>query len=370
MPEAATAAPSAAWLAGVDAGRWQDDAAQRRVLPHLDRLHAQLLAPAGRGLLARLRGRAAAPAPRGLYLWGGVGRGKTFLVDLLAGQLPAAMVRRRHFHRFMGEVHQALRTLRVEGVADPLPRFAQALRRQCRLLCLDEFLVHDIGDAMLMAGLLRGLQGAGVVLATTSNTQPAALYRDGLQRNRFLPAIAHLEAHCEVVELVSDTDHRLRSLRQAPVYLVEADAGRADAALGERFVALAPGAVQRDEAIEVEGRPIVARALADGVAWFDFAALCQGPRASADYLELARSFNTVLLGGVPQMGAPALDDAARRFIHLVDTLYDHKVKLLLAAAVAPAALYPSGRLAAQFERTASRLVEMQDAAYLALEHQP
>ncbi|MBX3726466.1 MAG: AFG1 family ATPase [Xanthomonadales bacterium] len=370
MPEAPTAAPSAAWQAGVEAGRWQDDPAQRRVLPYLDRLHGQLLAPARTGLLARLRPGATVPAPRGLYLWGGVGRGKTFLVDLLAGQLPTGTVQRRHFHRFMGEVHQALRELRLSGVADPLPRFAQSLRRQCRLLCLDEFLVHDIGDAMLMAGLLRGLHGAGVVLATTSNTAPADLYRDGLQRNRFLPAIAHLETQCEVVELVSDTDHRLRSLRQAPVYLVEPDSARADAALAARFQSLAPGPVQHDGALEVEGRAIPARALADGVAWFDFAVLCQGPRAVADYLELARSFNTVLIGGVPALGPAHLDDAAKRMIHLVDAFYDHKVKLLVAAAAPAEALYPDGRLAGQFQRTASRLIEMQDVAYLALEHQP
>jgi cell division protein ZapE len=370
VPDPAPAAtPSQAWQAGVDAGRFQPDPAQQAILPALDRVHAAILAgPARPGWLDRWR-RRTPPDARGLYLWGGVGRGKTFLIDLLAAQLPAERVLRRHFHRWMGEVHAQLRRLRAQDQADPLDRVAADIAGRCRLLCLDEFIVHDIGDAMLLSGLLHGLVERGVLLATSSNTAPGQLYRDGLQRARFEPAIDLLERHCQVLELASATDYRLRHLSRSPVHLVPADAD-SERALAARFDQLAPGAVERDTALEVEGRPIPARALADGVAWFDFAALCEGPRAVADYIEIARSFNTVLVSGVPQFGAPPRDDAAKRFIHLVDEFHDRRVKLLLTAAAPALALYPAGRLKPQFERTASRLVEMQGQAYLAQAHRP
>jgi cell division protein ZapE len=370
VPDPAPAAtPSQAWQAGVDAGRFQPDPAQQAILPALDRVHAAILAgPARSGWLDRWRRRTPTDA-RGLYLWGGVGRGKTFLIDLLAAQLPAERVLRRHFHRWMGEVHAQLRRLRAQDQADPLDRVAADIAGRCRLLCLDEFIVHDIGDAMLLSGLLHGLVERGVLLATSSNTAPGQLYRDGLQRARFEPAIDLLERHCQVLELASATDYRLRHLSRSPVHLVPADAD-SERALAARFDQLAPGAVERDTALEVEGRPIPARALADGVAWFDFAALCEGPRAVADYIEIARSFNTVLVSGVPQFGAPPRDDAAKRFIHLVDEFHDRRVKLLLTAAAPALALYPAGRLKPQFERTASRLVEMQGQAYLAQAHRP
>jgi cell division protein ZapE len=370
VPEPAPAArPSQAWQAGVAAGRIQPDPSQQAILPALDRVHAAILAgPARPGWLGRWRRQAPADA-RGLYLWGGVGRGKTFLIDLLAAQLPRERVLRRHFHRWMGEVHARLRQLRAEGQADPLDRVAADLAGRCRLLCLDEFIVHDIGDAMLLSGLLTGLFERGVLLATSSNTAPGQLYRDGLQRRRFEPAIALLERHCQVLELASATDYRLANLSQAPIHLVPADAG-SERALAARFAQLAPGQAEHDTTLEVEGRPIPARALADGVAWFDFAALCEGPRAVADYIEIARSFNTVLVAGVPQFGSAERDDAAKRFIHLVDEFYDRRVKLLLSAAAPALTLYPAGRLAAQFERTASRLVEMQGPAYLAQAHRP
>jgi cell division protein ZapE len=370
VPDPAPAAtPSQAWQAGVDAGRFQPDPAQQAILPALDRVHAAILAgPARPGWLDRWRRRTPTDA-RGLYLWGGVGRGKTFLIDLLAAQLPAERVLRRHFHRWMGEVHAQLRRLRAQDQADPLDRVAADIAGRCRLLCLDEFIVHDIGDAMLLSGLLHGLVERGVLLATSSNTAPGQLYRDGLQRARFEPAIDLLERHCQVLELASATDYRLRHLSRSPVHLVPADAD-SERALAARFDQLAPGAVERDTALEVEGRPIPARALADGVAWFDFAALCEGPRAVADYIEIARSFNTVLVSGVPQFGAPPRDDAAKRFIHLVDEFHDRRVKLLLTAAAPALALYPAGRLKPQFDRTASRLVEMQGQAYLAQAHRP
>lgn len=363
------ASPSGAYRAGVEAGRWQGDPAQESVLDALDRVHRELSGPRHPSLWSRLLSRRRARTPRGIYLWGGVGRGKTFLVDLLAEQLPPDQVHRRHFHRFMGEVHARLRELREQRRRDPLAIVAADLAGQCRLLCLDEFVVLDIGDAMLLGGLLDALFARGVALATTSNTAPAQLYRDGLQRARFLPAIALIENHCEVIELTSATDYRLRNLTRAPVYLVaEEDAG--DVPLRERFEQLAPGEFSIDAELLVEGRRIVARGLADGVAWFDFAELCEGPRAAADYIELARSFNSVLIGGLPQFGLSTRDDAAQRFIHLVDEFYDRRVKLLLSAEVPIPALYRAGRLRSQFERTESRLIEMQSREYLALEHRP
>jgi cell division protein ZapE len=283
-------------------------------------------------------------------------------------------VLRRHFHRFMGKVHAVLNDERDAGRSDPLAAVAEQIAGRCKVLCLDEFVVHDIGDAMILSGLLEHLVARDVTLVTTSNTEPAGLYRDGLQRARFEPAIALLQRHCEVIELDSPTDYRLRSLTRAPVYLVPAG-DDADARLRERFDELAPqaGAASHDavgSSLLIEGRQLAARAVAEGVAWFDFAALCQGPRAVADYIELARRLNTVLVSDVPRFGEPSLDDAAKRFIHLIDEFYDRRVKLLLSADVDATDLYRAGRLRSQFERTESRLIEMQGSAYLALPHRP
>lgn len=361
--------PSAAYEAGVAAGRWQADPAQQAVLPELDRLYAAVSEHSAGWLARVLRRGGASTAIDGLYLWGGVGRGKTFLVDLLAASLPEGRVLRRHFHRFMAEVHAALAPLRAQGRSDPLAAVADDIAGRCRLLCLDEFIVQDIGDAMILSGLLGALFERGVVLATTSNSPPSQLYRDGLQRARFLPAIALLERRCRVVELVSPTDYRLRNLARAPVYLVPAGAA-ADAGLRERFDTLAPHGAVFDTALAIEGRDVAARAVAEGVAWFDFAALCEGPRAAADYIVLARRFNTVLVSGVPVFAARAQDDAAQRFIHMVDEFYDRRVKLVLSAQDVPTRLYPAGRLRGAFERTESRLIEMQGVDYLAQAHQP
>ena len=232
--------PSTAYARGVAQGRWQDDPAQRNVLPALDRIHAALASPGRRSWFARFVGRTSSVHDvRGLYLWGGVGRGKTFLVDLLASTLPDSRVLRRHFHRFMGKVHAALNEERGTGRAEPLAAVAERIARRCRVLCLDEFVVNDIGDAMILSGLLDHLLEVDVTLVTTSNTEPSGLYRDGLQRARFEPAIALIQRHCEVIELASPTDYRLRSLIRAPVFLVPAGAD-ADARLRERFGDLAP----------------------------------------------------------------------------------------------------------------------------------
>ncbi|WP_242111797.1 cell division protein ZapE [Luteimonas aquatica] len=364
------ARPSGRYRAGVARGDWSDDPAQHPALAELDRIHDALLRPAkAPGVLQRLFGDGPPPAEPGLYLWGGVGRGKTFLIDLFYDGLPIAEKRRTHFHRFMREVHARLRD--HAGERDPLALIAREWRARLRVLVLDEFFVNDIGDAMLLGRLLERLFAEGVVLVTTSNSAPRELYKDGLQRARFEPAIALIEQSCHVLELVSDTDYRLRALTRSPVYRAPLDA-QSDAWLETRWDELGgdsalSGGRHRDAGIEVEGRRIAVRARCKGMAWFDFAELCEGPRGAADYIEIAREFHTVLLGGVPRMDA-RMDNPARRFITLIDELYDRHVNLVCTADAAPMQLYAGERLAGAFERTASRLIEMQSTEYLTREH--
>lgn len=359
------AAPSARYAEGVARGDWNDDPAQHDALRELDRLHAILSAPPPRkGLLDTLFGKAATTSPNGLYLWGGVGRGKTFLIDLLHSGLPIREKRRTHFHRFMREVHERLRA--HAGERDPLAAIAREWRASLRVLVLDEFFVSDIGDAMLLGRLLERLFEEGIILVTSSNAAPSDLYRDGLQRARFLPAIALIERHCNVIHLDSPNDYRLRALTRSPVYCAPLDAD-SDAWLESRWHELRGDDGHRDAGIDIDGRRIAVRARTKGMAWFDFDELCEGPRGSADYIEIATEFHTVLLGGIPAFDAQN-DDAARRFVTLIDELYDRRVNLVCSADAAPHALYRGERLAAAFERTASRLIEMQSAEYLALEH--
>ena len=349
------------------------DPAQQAAVRALDRVYHDLLAaPAapeggGRSWL-RLR-RRAAPAirpARGLYLWGGVGRGKTFLMDAFHDCLPFEAKERVHFHRFMHGIHAEL--TRLQGRADPLETVAERFAARARVLCLDEFIVTDITDAMLLAGLLGALFARGVTLVATSNTAPDDLYRNGLQRARFLPAIELIKAHTAVHALDSATDYRLRALEQLEIYHAPLD-DAAEAALATAFEQVAPETGSAGALLEIEGRGIPTVRWADDVVWFDFPALCDGPRSQNDYLEIACCFHTVLLGNVPAFG-PEDDDRARRFVNLVDVLYDHRVKLVLSAAAAPQALYAGGRLAAEFARTASRLIEMQSHDYLARGHRP
>jgi cell division protein ZapE len=341
-----------------------EDPAQHAALARLaalaDALEAQ---QTPRGLLARLGlGRAPPPAQRGLYLWGGVGRGKTWLMDLFHRVALHGQGQRSHFNHFMRDAHAALRGLR--GGPQPLQQLAGQIAAQTPLLCLDELSVGDIGDAMILHGLFTGLLDAGVTLVITSNQPPAGLYPGGLQRERFLPAIALLEQRLESVHLDGGTDYRLRRLEQAGNWLV---GGAATTALRLQalFDDLRPdgAAVQRNTALALEGRPVAVRALTDGLAWFDFAALCEGPRGTADYIGLADRFHTVLLSGVPVFDA-AQDDAARRFISLVDEFYDRGTRLVASAAAEPEALYRGERLAFAFARTTSRLIEMRGRAYL------
>ncbi|RZA22388.1 MAG: cell division protein ZapE [Lysobacteraceae bacterium] len=359
------ALPSRRYADGVARGDWLHDPAQLDALRELDRIQAEVLQPRpAPGPFARLFGAETPPAPRGLYLWGGVGRGKTFLIDLFYEGLPLREKRRTHFHRFMRDVHQRLRA--HAGERDPLAAIAREWRASLRVLVLDEFFVSDIGDAMLLGRLLERLFAEGVVLVTSSNAAPSELYKDGLQRARFLPAIALIERQCVVVHLDSPQDYRLRALTRSPVYRTPLDAA-ADGWLAERWHALGGDDAHVDAGIVIDGRRIPVRARSQGLCWFDFAALCEGPRGNADYIEVAREFHTVLLGGIPRLGADR-DDAARRFVHLIDELYDRHVNLVCTAEAMPTGLYAGDRLAAAFERTASRLIEMQSAEYLALEH--
>lgn len=323
--------------------------------------------------------------PQGLWLWGPVGRGKTLLMDLLVDTLPARHTQRFHFHRFMREVHRQLRAL--AGQPDPLDRLARRLARTTRVLCFDEFFVADIADAMILGRLMTALFRRGVFLVATSNQHPDQLYADGLQRQRFLPAIAQLQAHCRIHRLDGARDHRRRRLQGLPLFL--AAGPDADAQLDAWLTRLAGTCPVRGDPLRVQGRPIPCRARGDGVAWFDFASLCEGPRSPLDYIELAERFHTLILSDIPSLGGsgapgwvvqgtedrPASatnrrrflsgnDDRSRRFIALVDELYDRGVTLIASAAVGIEALYPEGPLAFPFERTRSRLLEMQSREYL------
>lgn len=317
------------------------------------------------GWLRRLRKQA--PEPEiGLYLWGGVGRGKTYLVDTFFDCLPFERKLRTHFHRFMQRVHTELTSL--EGEKNPLEIVADKLAEEAILVCFDEFFVTDIGDAMILGGLMEALFARGVTLVATSNIVPEKLYENGLQRQRFLPAIALVEQYTRVVNVDAGVDYRLRTLQQAELYHCPLDAA-ADLSLRTSFAALAVESGKHWERIQINGRFLTVRCMADDVAWFDFAELCDGPRSQNDYIELARIFHAVLLAGVPQF-TPDLNDQARRFVNLVDEFYDRNVKLVMTAEKPLLELYGGGSLEFEFQRTQSRLQEMQSHEYLAREHKP
>lgn len=301
---------------------------------------------------------------RGLYVWGGVGRGKTWLMDLFHDHLGDVPKARFHFHRFMQLVHRELTA--IKGKANPLQLVAERMARDWRLLCLDEFHVVDIGDAVILAGLLRGLLDHGIVLVTTSNVAPDNLYKDGIQRASFLPAIDLLNARTEVIELGGDRDYRKMILEQAQVYHTPLGP-ETDARMSEEFLRLANTEVQGPGDLKINARSMPYRQLSEDMVWFDFEALCGPPRSKDDYIELARCHQTVFISDIPIMGA-ARDDRTRRFIFLVDEFYDRRVKLVLSAEAPAAKLYIGERLAFEFQRTLSRLTEMQTPAFLGRAH--
>ncbi|MEO6102965.1 MAG: cell division protein ZapE [Pseudoxanthomonas sp.] len=360
---AESATPSQAYAEGAARGDWRDEPAQHAALRQLDRIHHELLESGEAGWREKLSFWKKPEPVRGLYFWGGVGRGKTFLVDLFYDGLPIQQKYRTHFHRFMRRVHERLRE--HAGQSDPLAKIAEEWREELRVLVLDEFFVTDIGDAMLLGRLMERLFAEGVTLVTTSNTAPENLYRDGLQRESFLPAIAALQEYCVELHAEGEEDYRLRALTRSPVYRTPRDA-QSDGWLAKRWTELS-GLPEKRGNIEIESRRIPVRGRGKSIVWFDFAALCEGPRGTSDYIEVAREFNTLLLGGIPAFERNN-EDAARRFVNLVDELYDRHVNLVCTAATDPTTLYSGTRLQGAFERTASRLIEMQSAEYLAAQH--
>jgi cell division protein ZapE len=340
---------------------YRSDPAQLRAVAALQRCEdewADYKARRGNALAKLIR---RPPIPRGVYMAGGVGRGKSFLMDCFFQSVPLTRKTRLHFHEFMREVHRELQELK--GTANPLDELGRRMARRFRLICFDEFHVADVTDAMILHRLLQALFAHRVSMVTTSNFHPDALYPNGLHRDRILPAIELLKAHLEVVDVDGGTDYRQLSLQDVEMLHCPL-APEADAALERAFDRLREA---RDEepVLHIEHRSVPAIRRAGGVVWFDFRTLCGGPRSQNDYLELASRFHTVLLSDVPAM-SPRMASEARRFTWLVDVLYDRRVKLILSTAVPPEQLYTEGPLAHEFPRTVSRLAEMRSAAYLAL----
>lgn len=345
------------------------DAAQENAVKHLQRLYDDLIAEAPKqSRLSIMLGRKNIQPIKGLYFWGGVGRGKTYLVDTFFDSLPFEQKMRTHFHRFMKRVHDELRSL--AGEKNPLVIVAKRFADEARVICFDEFFVSDITDAMILAGLLEELFRNGVTLVATSNIVPDGLYKDGLQRARFLPAIALLKEYTEVVNVDSGIDYRLRALEQAELYHWPLS-DEVDAKLEQSFrsLLLENCKILENEPLMVENREIIARKVGNDVAWFDFRAICDGPRSQNDYIELGKIYSAVILSNVEQMGTKN-EDVARRFINLVDEFYDRNVKLIVSAEVELKDLYTGNRLQFEFQRTLSRLLEMQSHEFLARPHKP
>jgi cell division protein ZapE len=359
--------PAALYRRASERGEISVDPAQENAVHSLERLYRDLRRAAPpRGWRQRLRvlaGSRVAPI-RGIYLWGGVGRGKTFMMDLFYEALPFDDKVRQHFHRFMASVHDRLK--RHRDREDPLEIVADELAAETRIICFDELVVTDIADAMILGTLFGALFARGVTLAATSNIAPDNLYRDGLQRQRFLPAIALIKKHTEVIHVDGAVDYRLRVLERADVYQTPTG-DAADAHLAEYFEAIAPDEGDHGGAIELLGRRVAYRRAADGVIWFDFPQICDGPRSQDDYIELSRLYQTVLISNVPRFDV-TLENQARRFIALVDEFYDRRVKLILSAAAPVEDLYDGEKLRHDILRTQSRLEEMQSHDYLAAEH--
>ncbi len=335
-------------------GALKADALQERAALRLQALADALTGYRPKGWFRR-RG------PRGLYIWGDVGRGKSMLMDLFFEAAPTSSKRRIHFNAFMTEVHARIHEYRTVAAADPIPPVAHAMTAGIMLLCFDEFQVTDVADAMILGRLFERLFARGIVIVTTSNTAPENLYEGGLNRQLFMPFVGLLKQKLDIVELNGETDYRL-SLRGGLDLYIAPTGPLAHVRMENAWAKLAHGASGSPRALKVFGRDLIVRRAADGVAWFGFDDLCAQPLGAADYLAVARAFHTVLIDGIPRMG-PERRDEARRFTLLIDTLYDEGVKLICSAAAPPAGLYPDGDGVEAFRRTVSRLLEMQSAAY-------
>jgi cell division protein ZapE len=340
------------------------DAAQLTAVAKLDELRTRLLKPQPRGLLDGLLGRKPRKLERGLYFWGGVGRGKTYLMDLFYQSLPFKNKQRSHFHRFMQSVHEQLK--KHADQADPLDAIADRIAAKTRIICFDELFVSDIADAMLLGKLFTNLFVRGVTLVATSNIPPDGLYKDGLQRARFLPAIKQIKEHMEVINVDAGTDYRLRLLEQA-VGWFDANAAGTRAEFDRLFDACASEPGERDATFILNHRKVHAERRANDVIWFTFKQICDGPRGQEDYIEVARCYHTVLLSDVPVLDS-SLENQTRRFISLVDEFYDRNVNLLVSGCAPLAGIYGGSTFKFEFERTKSRLIEMQSKEYLAREH--
>lgn len=344
-------------------GKFTSDPLQERTLDHLQRLFDELVAYKSHRSQVLIKALDRKRPPRGLYLWGGVGRGKSFLMDAFFDRLPYRRKRRVHFHHFMQEVHGQLKS--VKGQLDPLLFVAERMAVRYRVLCLDEFHVNDIVDAMILAKLLEGMFDHGMVLVTTSNYRPEDLYPNGLQREKFFPTIALINSHLDVIAVGGEDDYRLKKFDRVRAYYCPLD----DAARQNLRLAFNHGGGPefRNQSLLIQERKIPVLRRVPGIAWLDFRVICGDGRSQADYLDIAREFHTVLLDGVPRM-TRAMASEARRFTWLVDIFYDHKVKLVCSAEAPPQELYPEGDNSAEFSRTVSRLIEMQGKQYLGQAH--
>jgi cell division protein ZapE len=370
--------PTALYQRAIDAGNYQPDDVQRRTVARLDTLYQELIQrqnmpPASVGLWGRLNRLIARSTPRttvrpvqGLYMWGGVGRGKTWLMDMFFHSLPGERKLRLHFHRFMLRVHQQLTEL--QGHEDPLEIVADGFKAQADVLCFDEFFVSDITDAMLLATLLDALFARGITLVATSNIPPDSLYHNGLQRSRFLPAISLIKQYCAVMNVDAGIDYRLRTLTQANLYLTPLNA-QTEQTMADIFVKLAGKIGERAPVLQVNHRPLPAICAAQGVLAVDFHTLCEEARSQLDYIALSRLYHTVLLHNVHCMAARD-ENTARRFLALVDEFYERRVKLIIAAEVSMFEIYSGERLKFEYQRCLSRLQEMQSEEYLSLPHLP
>lgn len=351
----------------MESGEFSRDPAQAEAVELLDDLFLRLIeANKPKSFLGRIKdsiGAKKGPV-RGLYFWGGVGRGKTYLMDMFYDQLPFENKMRLHFHRFMHQLHEQL--TEQKGQSDPLLKIADEIAAKTCIICFDEFFVSDITDAMLLGGLFQALFDRGVSLVATSNIPPERLYWNGLQRERFIPAIKLIQLHTQVVNVDGGVDYRLRTLEQADIFHSPHDQAAIDN-LNFSFEHLATEEVDAGSPIEVEHRLINTVRLAEGVVWFSFEQICETARSHADYIELSRCYHTVMVSEIPQLEAKD-DSAARRFISLVDEFYERNVKLMLTADVELDDLYQGKQLAFEFKRTLSRLEEMQSHDYLAKEH--